>query len=150
MPILRTGTWDDLAPVARLVRLAVFVEEQGIPESEEWDDDDHHALHVVAFDKAMQPIGTARLIYANEPAGHARIGRMAVMKPHRGEGVGRLMLEQLLAEAQAMGITALSLHAQVQAKALYERCGFTAVGPVFDEVGIPHQHMSLRMATCLR
>jgi len=44
--------------------------------------------------------------------------------------------------AKARGDTEVRLHAQTSAQAFYSRAGFTAAGPVFDEVGIEHVEMS--------
>jgi predicted GNAT family N-acyltransferase len=49
----------------------------------------------------------------------------------------------LVNQATESGFTSVYLHAQAVAAGFYERLGFRAVGPVFDEVGIPHVRMSL-------
>lgn len=142
---VRAGSWSDLGEAARAVRLAVFVGEQGIPESEEWDDDDAGAVHVVATNLAGLPLATGRLIYLGQAPGAAKVGRMAVLRSSRGVGLGQLMLESLIGEARQRQISTLALHAQVSAQGFYARLGFIPEGPVFDEVGIPHQRMVLSL-----
>lgn len=140
------GDWADLQTDAATVRRTVFVKEQGIDESEEWDDDDARSHHVVLRSKAGLVIGTGRLIL---PAGEVapntdqigKIGRMAVIKSCRSIGVGQRLLTALLDEAKHRQMTHIRISAQVAAKALYERAGFVAEGDVYDEVGIPHQAM---------
>ncbi|WP_181796776.1 GNAT family N-acetyltransferase, partial [Streptomyces sp. WELS2] len=39
------------------------------------------------------------------------------------------------------GLTAVDLHAQTQALGFYERLGYTAYGPRFQDAGIPHRAM---------
>ena len=136
------GPWEALAEAAQAVRLAVFVGEQGIPESEEWDADDAIAVHAVVRTLAGLPLATGRLILSGE-AGHARIGRMAVLRSARGIGLGREVLQALIAQARERGVRHIGIHAQLSAMSLYAQAGFVPVGEVFDEVGIPHRCMTL-------
>jgi predicted GNAT family N-acyltransferase len=124
------------------VRSAVFQHEQGVPAELEFDADDAIALHVIVA-VAGEVVGTGRLL---EYADHAKIGRMAVLAPWRGRGVGRALLDFLVGEAGRRGHVRIVLHAQVRAQGFYERAGFTAVGDVFDEAGIPHRRMERRVA----
>lgn len=140
---VRCGAWGEMMAGARAVRLAVFVHEQAIDESEEWDEDDAHAVHAVLTNLAGLPLATGRLIFEGQAPGHAKIGRMAVLRSARGYGLGRCVLRALMDEARSRGITHLSLNAQVSAQAFYAGHGFRSDGAVFDEVGIPHQKMSL-------
>lgn len=144
------GPWESLADAARAVRLAVFVGEQGIPESEEWDADDATAVHAVVRTLAGLPLATGRLILSGEAGteagtSHARIGRMAVLRSARGIGLGREVLQALIAQARQRGVQHIGLHAQLSAMPLYAQAGFLPVGDVFDEVGIPHQRMTLAL-----
>ena len=118
------------------VRRRVFVEEQGIPEEDEFNAEDAGSVHVLAR-LNRDPVGTGRL----NPAG--KIGRIAVIAGLRGRGIGSEILGQLLEEARRLGIREPFLHAQVQAVAFYGKFGFSRQGDVFDEAGIPHVRMSL-------
>ena len=135
--VLHPATWADDRAALQAVRRSVFIEEQAIPESEEWDDVDPVARHVLALTKNRDAVGTGRL----EPTG--KIGRVAVLPQYRGSGVGSLIMGHLVNQATESGFTSVYLHAQAAAAGFYERLGFRAVGPVFDEVGIPHVRMSL-------
>lgn len=132
---LASGTWDALGALAKPVREAVFVVEQGVPLELEWDEYDAVSLHVVARDSNGTVIGTGRLL----PDGH--IGRLAVLANWRGKDVGRALMERLIDEAAKKQQQALLLHAQVQALGFYEKLGFVAEGDVFMEAGIPHRLM---------
>lgn len=123
----------------RSVRDAVFVREQNVPREIELDALDAQCLHVLAEDAHGQPIGTARL------TPDRRIGRMAVLPAWRGHHVGSALLHALLRTAHAQGWRAVSLHAQLTALAFYRRHGFVAVGEPFEEAGIAHQSMQLRL-----
>lgn len=122
------------------VRIAVFVEEQGISRSDELDDYDASATHCVAY-VGGAPVGAGRMLLFE---GYAKIGRMAVLRTHRGVGVGALVLDALEREAVACGIRHIKLSAQLHARGFYERCGYTAQGGVYDDVGIPHIDMEKR------
>ena len=122
------------------VRIAVFVEEQGIPRSEELDDFDASATHCVAYVDGA-PASAGRLLPFD---GYAKIGRMAVLASHRGTGVGALVLGALEREGAARGIRHFKLSAQLHARGFYERCGYTAHGDIYHDVGIPHVDMEKR------
>ena len=128
--------WDADRSVLEGIRRAVFIEEQRIPEADEWDDEDATSVHVLVR-LNRDPVGTGRL----NPAG--KIGRIAVYAGLRGRGIGSQILLRLLEEARRLGIREPYLHAQVQALPFYERLGFEKKGEVFDEAGIPHVRMSL-------
>jgi len=134
---IEAARWPDDRPALRQVRETVFVQEQGVPLALEWDADDTTAQHLLARDPAGLPIGTGRLL----PDGH--IGRMAVLPAWRGRGVGTALLSGLLGAARARGLTQVILNAQCSAVPFYERLGFTAEGPIFDDADIPHRRMRL-------
>ena len=75
------------------------------------------------------------------PDGH--IGRMAVLKPWRGRGVGSALLSELIAMARERGFAETRLHAQTHALAFYRKHGYTPLGDEFMEAGIPHYEMRL-------
>ena len=134
MPVtyIPLGSWPTQRAHAEPIRRAVFCVEQGIPESEEWDEWDAVSAHAVAFDVAGNAIGTGRL----KP--DQMIGRMAVLQAARGTGVGAALLSRLVEEARRMGFLSVSLNAQCVAQGFYERAGFVVEGAVFSEADIPH------------
>lgn len=119
------------------IRRKVFIEEQGVPEELEWDDDDAGAIHLLAVDADGTPIGCARLL----PDGH--IGRMAVLQAWRGRGVGKALLQRALELARAEGHASVRLSAQTHAAGFYRRHGFIAEGDGYLEAGIPHLAMKI-------
>lgn len=132
--------WQQARPWAEPIRIAVFVEEQGVPATREIDGADPACLHALAFDRDGHAIGTARLM----PDG--RIGRMAVRAANRGQGVGSAMLQALVDQATARGMQRVYLHAQSRASAFYARHGFVTTGAEFTEAGISHRAMTLELA----
>ena len=136
---VRPASWQHDRDCLQQVRRRVFIEEQGVPEHEEWDAADPVAWHVLAIDGPRDAVGTGRL----EPCG--KIGRVAVLERHRGRGVGQAIMRCLVNHATVSGLEAVYLHAQTAAADFYRRLGFRAEGPVFDEVGIPHVRMRLEI-----
>jgi len=136
---IRTVTWEQAETDIRAVRETVFIQEQRVPEDLEWDGLDPECEHVLAYDDRGNVIGTARLTE------DGRIGRMAVLEPWRGRGVGDLLLQAVLDLARRQGFPRVTLAAQTYAIGFYERHGFTAVGGVFPDAGIPHREMILEL-----
>ncbi|MFL6137629.1 MAG: GNAT family N-acetyltransferase [Frankiaceae bacterium] len=125
-------------PAARAVRWRVFVEEQGVPVELEYDGEDQRAHHAVAvLDGAV--VGTGRLVVGD--GGVGVVGRMAVVPPARGRGVGAALLSLLEQRAGELGLGAVELHAQAHATGFYHRAGYAAVGAAYEEAGIPHVTM---------
>ena len=56
-----TVDYEAALPDLRVVREAVFVQEQRVPLELEWDALDPQCVHVLARDAAGNPIGTGRL-----------------------------------------------------------------------------------------
>ena len=132
---------EDVLTCLRL-RWTVFVEEQGVRPSLEKDEhDERDAVHALALIDGI-PAGTGRFIF--EEPGLAKIQRMAVIDDVRGQGVGRALLAFLEQEASRRGARAFTLGAQVSARPFYEKAGYSAQGPVFDDAGIPHVRMDKR------
>lgn len=127
--------WDKAQPIAGPIRFAIFVGEQNVPPGIELDELDAKCLHAIAYDPEGRAIGTGRLL----PDGH--IGRMAVVKDWRRQGVGAEILEALVAEAARRGHAEVVLSAQLQAAEFYRSHGFVAEGKVYQEAGILHQAM---------
>jgi predicted GNAT family N-acyltransferase len=123
----------------RVVRTAVFIDEQNVAPELEWDGRDAHCLHVIARDANGTPVGTGRLL----PEG--KIGRMAVLHTARGHGVGAAILAELLNAAREGGFEEIELSAQMHALGFYARAGFVAEGGQYMDAGIPHRTMRLRL-----
>ncbi|MEM6306375.1 MAG: GNAT family N-acetyltransferase [Pseudomonadota bacterium] len=133
---LRVGPTDDIA-LCQSLRRIVFIQGQNVPEAEEVDGKDPEAAHIIAYD-GDTPIGTARVL----PYGTtAKIGRVCVLAPHRGKGVGAALITACEGAARRMGATRAILGSQTHAIGFYEMLGYHAYGDVFDDAGIPHRMM---------
>tara|TARA_R110000796_G_scaffold249183_1_gene376703 strand:- start:554 stop:979 length:426 start_codon:yes stop_codon:yes gene_type:complete len=135
---ISNGDWETLGPAASEIRRKVFIDEQNVPQDEEWDGLDPACLHFLAMLDG-QPVGTARLL----PDAH--IGRVAVLDNARGTGIGVLLMQAAIEAARQAGHLQVVLSAQVHALAFYERLGFIAHGDEFLDAGIPHREMTLSL-----
>lgn len=132
-------SWETSEKILRKIRETVFIEEQGVAESDEWDGSDTKALHWLAWGEKDTPMGCARLV-------GDKIERMAVLKPYRSKGVGSSILRAIIEYAIKENLDTLHLHAQVNAKTFYEDNRFVVTGKNFTEAGIPHVPMELDLS----
>ncbi|MBI5832538.1 MAG: GNAT family N-acetyltransferase [Armatimonadetes bacterium] len=136
--VKEVSTPEELA-ACRELRRRVFIVEQCVSEADEWDGLDGECRHFLCL-ADDEPVGTARLRLM--PDGTAKAQRVAVLRARRGRGVGRAVMAALEAAAREAGCREVHLGAQLGALPFYQRLGYHAHGPVFDDAGIPHRHMS--------
>ena len=119
------------------VRRRVFIEEQGVSESDDLDGKDTLAIHALARIDG-NAVGTTRIrIDGNK----AEIERVAVLREWRKRGIGSALIKALENEARKRGATQFCLSAQTHATGFYESLGYRKIGNEFMEVGIPHVMM---------
>ena len=123
---------------ASAIRRVVFIDEQNVSEEEEWDGTDAGAIHLVVYDNAV-PVATGRILIEGEDF---HLGRIAVLKEYRKQGLGDFLMRLLIRRAFELGGTRQVIHAQLQAKGFYEKLGFAAYGDEFIEANIPHTMMA--------
>jgi predicted GNAT family N-acyltransferase len=133
-------TTSDMLQKAFDIRREVFVIEQMVSETEEYDQEDVSTHFIALYDGL--PVGTAR--YRTTPNG-IKLERFAILKPFRSLGVGSAILQYMLQELSAFeGL--IYLHAQLTAMGLYSKFGFEAIGEQFEEAGIQHYKMTYQKA----
>ncbi len=128
-------SWADSESDLTSVRRAVFIEEQGVPETLEWDGEDADSIHFLARTQDGTPIGCVRLL----PSG--QISRLSVIEAWRHQGIGKALLDAVEDEARRRSMAEIYLHAQTQATHFYEAAGFSVSGGIFIEADIPHRQM---------
>ena len=148
MRAVRLAAGPEDVAAAYAVRSDVFVGEQGVPADLELDALDDDADHLVAYD-GDRAVGAGRLVVEPPgfegsdphlgPVGH--LGRLAVRPEARGTGLGVDLVAAVEARARERGLRVMVLSAQTHALGFYERLGYTAYGPVFDDAGLPHRWM---------
>ncbi len=136
-----TEEWDAVFNI----RIGVFVEEQAVPREEELDAYDRIALHflvrnlMLSSDDRRGIVATARLV--DKGNGVGKVGRVAVLRDHRGRGVGALLMRFVEETARCRGFTRLDLDAQCSAIPFYEKLGYKAHGDLFLDANIEHRQM---------
>jgi predicted GNAT family N-acyltransferase len=133
---IKEASWENPEEQAqlRLIRSTVFIREQGVPESMEWDEYDRVAIHYLALEDS-HPVGCVRLL----PTGH--VGRMAVLAERRRQGIGLKLLEACEAKASELKLEKIRLSAQVRAIPFYESAGYALNSETYMDAGIPHRDM---------
>ncbi len=138
---LDIGVSNDLAS-CQLLRRIVFIEEQGVSELDELDALDDSSIHFLATEEDL-PIGTARMQINGDTA---KIGRVCVLQAHRGTGLGAALIRAAIDQARKEpGVRFAKLGSQVHALGFYEKLGFKAQGPIYDDAGIDHRDMVLTL-----
>ncbi|MEJ4111908.1 GNAT family N-acetyltransferase [Corynebacterium kroppenstedtii] len=135
------------------MRVTIFVHEQQSP-YQEIDDTDIHpgTQHILAYetDGGARLIGTAR-VFGN-PTQAQHIGRVCVAAHARGQGIASQILDKALevCKERAAGVdpttgARIELAAQSYLVSWYEQFGFVVDGDEFDDTGIPHTPMVMRI-----
>lgn len=121
------------------LRVDVFVVEQACPypELDGRDLEDRARHYWLAGDGRPAPVlGCLRLLEERDGAFH--IGRICTARTARGHGLGRQLMEAVLAE---VGDGACFLDAQEHLAGFYREYGFEVSGPAYDWDGVPHVPM---------
>ena len=124
------------------IRTHVFVEEQHVPANLEVDADEGKATYFVVYDAGL-PVATARIL--PEGTGY-HVQRVAVEKAYRKHGLGKMVLNAIIAYAREQNVAFLKLGAQLQANGFYKTLGFQLTDqPEFLDAGIRHREMQLQL-----
>jgi predicted GNAT family N-acyltransferase len=131
--------WIDDHTQLKNIREKVFIQEQKVTPELEWDGMDEKAIHFLVFnDKAA--IGCARAIVIKD---HMQLGRMAVLKEYRGQGIGSALLEKAMTIAKLNQLSAIYISAQCHAIDFYKKFGFEVKSDIYLDAEIPHRDMTL-------
>ena len=117
------------------IRRKVFIEEQGISEAIEMDDDRIDATNFFAL-LNDEYVGTAR--YQTTRDG-IKLERFAVLRSYRNLGIGRALVKFMLNTLHRDD--EIYLHAQESVVEFYTPLGFKKIGKRFFEADIPHWKM---------
>jgi predicted GNAT family N-acyltransferase len=127
------------------LRQQVFVVEEGRDRFVDADEVDQTCQHFVAVEDG-QVIGTLRLYQLHPGDIGIKIGRVAVQKERRGQGIGTQLM--LAAHAWAEGnYDSVYLHSQVAVVDFYKKLGYQTEGKIFVEAGTEHIVMRLPRMT---
>jgi predicted GNAT family N-acyltransferase len=124
--------------IAKDIRIAVFVAEQGF--EDEFDDIDDLAWHIEIWDEDT-PVAVGRMFESDQP-GVYTVGRIAVIKEYRKSHLGKAVMDALENHARKLGGRAIQLSAQCSAAGFYEKMGYIPEGEVYLDQFCPHIKMS--------
>lgn len=133
--------WIDEHESLKMIRQKVFIEEQNVTSQLEWDGMDEEAIHFLAF-KNEKAIGCARAFVIEN---YMQLGRMAVLKEYRGEGIGTALLEKAMTTAKLNELSVIYISAQCQAIDFYKKFGFEITSDIYLDAEIPHRDMKLEL-----
>ena len=119
----------------KVLRIQVFVAEQGVPFEQEFDEYDDFGFHAMAIINESL-VGTGRVYRISSR--EIYIGRMAVKRCRRRNGIGGMLLGVLEEKAIELGGSKVTLHAQVYVRKFYEKHGYIVRGEPFLEENIDH------------
>ena len=131
--------WIDEYDSLTMIREKVFIEEQKVTSQLEWDGMDEEAIHFLAF-KNEKAIGCARAFVIEN---YMQLGRMAVLKEYRGEGIGTALIEKAITTAKLNQLSAIYISAQCHAIDFYKKFGFEITSDIYLDAEIPHRDMKL-------
>lgn len=122
------------------IRRKVFIDEQNISETEEFDGVDEQCGHYVVYNEDDQPVSTSRLIKISDEL--YQIGRVATLKEYRHKGYAEFLMLSLMEKARSLGAKEIHLLAQIPVVGFYEKCGFVVDShEVILDAGIEHYQM---------
>lgn len=125
------------------LRTEVFVNEQNVPIELEIDEKDNseNTIHIGYFN-GDELIGVARLIDMDKEVIH--IGRVAIDKYHRGEGIGHKLILgcEDIAKKVLNRDFSIELSAQVYVETFYKKLGYNRINNnIYIDAGIEHIDM---------
>ena len=125
-------------------RQSIFVVEQASAYPD-LDGLDQSAWHLLAW-LETELIGYLRLTATTGPPPMVRIGRVAVSPSLRRGGRGRMLMEKaLILCRERFPLRAIALGAQVPLVPFYESFGFATTSEPYDDFGVAHVEMVLRL-----
>ena len=131
--------WIDEYELLAMIREKVFIEEQKVTSQLEWDGMDKEAIHFLAF-KDKKAVGCARAFVIQN---RMQLGRMAVLKKYRGEGIGSALIQRAITLAKLNQLYAIDISAQCHAIDFYKKFGFEVTSDMYLDAEIPHRDMKL-------
>lgn len=131
---MKVVIYNHLQEDIKYIREEVFMKEQGF--ENEFDNLDAISTFVVIYDD--QAVATGRFY----PSDNAYvIGRVAVLKPYRNQGLGKLVIASLEEEIRRINGKHIELSAQQRVQSFYENLGYARVGDVYYDEYCPHVKM---------
>lgn len=134
-------SFNKLVPNIKMIRKVVFEDEQGFRDEFDGIDDSDTVVHMLLC-KDDEPIATCRFFKVND---EYKIGRIAVVKEYRGQGIGKMIVRCAEEKVYELGGRELSLSSQVRVQGFYEKLGYVAEGEIYMDQMCPHIKMKKKL-----
>lgn len=105
--------------------------------AEEWNQ-----WHIGLFDNDFTMLATLTL---KEQDNGFKMRQVAVLPIWQGKGIGKKLVHYTEQEVAKTAKPCITLHARESAIPFYKNLGYTQLGDVFEEVGIPHYLMEKKL-----
>ena len=131
---------DDFVQV-REIRIKIFNEELGLPNSDIFDDDDKNLdQFLIIYDGII--IGSFRL---RDVDNSHKIERMGILSKYRSKRYGKLSLDEIKSYSKKANKSKIILDSIYDVRNFYAKSGFVEFGDIYCKVGIPHVNMYFDM-----
>ncbi|NME67825.1 GNAT family N-acetyltransferase [Flammeovirga aprica] len=133
---------DGLYDKAKSIRIQCFFEGYENAEQLINDSAEKNGIHLVSLNEKGEVTGTGRLNLENTTA---IISQMAINPIYQNQGIGGLILDELILKSKSLGVDKIRLSARVTAQSFYSKKGFKEEGEVYPskKTGIQHVDMVL-------
>lgn len=126
--------FEKLPEDAKTIRTKVFVEEQNF--KNEFDDIENISTHLVMYD-GEKPVAVARFYFSQEQKTFV-IGRIAVLKEYRRQGLGCNILSFTENCIKDKGRNSCCVLAQKRVSSFYQKYGYKEFGDIIYDEYCPH------------
>ena len=145
--IKQISTNDPLYQQERALRNETLLRPIGIKDFG-WEHRDKEAHHIIAYQKTAnkkdQVVGCV-LLYQLPNTQTGQLMQMAVKSNLQKTGVGKSLTRKLLELAAENNLDTVFCHARESVYGFYEKLGFKKEGPEFNEVGVIHNKMIIKV-----
>ncbi len=127
----------------RELRNKILLRPIGIPDYG-WEKNDPISWHFVALSDS-KIVGCVLLVPLDEEFKKGQLIQMAIETDWQGKGLGKQLVQNLLQFSKNKGFNEIIIHSRADVTSFYEALGFSVYGEAFEEVGVQHQHLSMRL-----
>ncbi|MDA3846590.1 MAG: GNAT family N-acetyltransferase [Vallitaleaceae bacterium] len=124
---------------AYAIRKEVFIDELSCDDIFLNDNVDTMAHHILVKDGDL-PIGTGRIILDDLDT---YIGRIAVLKSHRGQSIGDLIVRMLIDRAFRLGLEPIKVFARLDTLDFYKSIGFEVISESYVKEAVEIIEMTI-------
>jgi len=138
---IESSAWEHVCTEVISIRHKVFILEQHITQLQQLSDQhDQTCHHLLVRNYQSQVLAIGRITK------QGRIGKIAVLLPYRGVGIGSKILKALVAIGKRHQLGGVSVNAELGGRHFFNLHKFSIAGPVFMKQGVPHQMLARKLA----